>query len=153
MTTLCGTPQYVAPEVINHSRGIEKKGYSIAVDMWSLGVILFVLLAGYPPFKENDFQKILKAEFGFDNKVWTEVSTQAKSLIEALLKLKPDDRLSVGNSLEHPWLNEKEKGKEKEGREDGRGKRKAEKEIEVTEKRPSRKAKVNALENLGFKKT
>ncbi|KAJ3602586.1 hypothetical protein NHX12_030338 [Muraenolepis orangiensis] len=79
MSTACGTPGYVAPEVL------AQKPYSKAVDCWSIGVIAYILLCGYPPFyDENDsklFEQILKAEYEFDSPYWDDISESAKDFI------------------------------------------------------------------------
>ena len=79
-TTACGTPGYVAPEIIN---GV---GYGKEVDLWSLGVILYTLLCGYPPFYEENnselFKMIQKGEYKFDSPYWDDVSDNAKNLID-----------------------------------------------------------------------
>jgi len=103
MQTLCGTPQYVAPEIINKSRGIEV-GYSKAVDLWSMGVILYIILSGTPPFGDKDFSKILKADFKFPQANWSSISDEAKDLIRHLLCVSPETRLTVQQVLSHPWL-------------------------------------------------
>lgn len=100
----CGTPGYVAPEVISD----KSAGYGKAVDMWSLGVILYILLCGYPPFYNDDtntlFRLIMAAEYTFDDDDFAEVSVVAKSLITQLLVLDPLKRLTASQVLEHPWL-------------------------------------------------
>uniref|UniRef100_A0A2I3T4J2 calcium/calmodulin-dependent protein kinase n=1 Tax=Pan troglodytes TaxID=9598 RepID=A0A2I3T4J2_PANTR len=79
MSTACGTPGYVAPEVL------AQKPYSKAVDCWSIGVIAYILLCGYPPFyDENDsklFEQILKAEYEFDSPYWDDISDSGRSPI------------------------------------------------------------------------
>ena len=75
METICGTPQYVAPEVI---LGIPGNKYTFTVDLWSAGVILFILLGGYPPFYDEHeprlFMKIRRGQYSFDDPVWSKVS-------------------------------------------------------------------------------
>jgi 5'-AMP-activated protein kinase catalytic alpha subunit len=97
--TRCGTPAYVAPEVLR------KKGYDGAKsDLWSCGVILFVLLAGYLPFQDENimkmYNKIFKAEFEFPP--W--ISGNAKRLISKLLVADPERRISIPGIMKMPWF-------------------------------------------------
>eukprot|EP00128_Syssomonas_multiformis_P016254 Colp12_sorted_trinity150504_noHs@10739 len=102
--TACGTPNYVAPEVLR------QQGYGKPIDMWSIGVISYILLCGYPPFyDENDavlFQKIMKGRFEFNAPYWNSISDSAKDLISKLLVVNPDERLTADQVLQHPWLRE-----------------------------------------------
>lgn len=102
---MCGTPQYVAPEVINEEAS---DSYGVEVDMWSAGVVLFVLLGGYPPFYDESepklFAAIQKGEFAFDDEVWTDISDLAKDLIRKLIEVDPKKRLSARQALHHPWV-------------------------------------------------
>jgi serine/threonine protein kinase len=143
MQTLCGTPQYVAPEVISKATGIVD-GYSKAVDLWSMGVILFVLIAGYPPFGDQDFDKILKARYTFRRDRWAHVSPHAKDLIAKLLVVDPSKRLTIEQTMQHDWLNpdrqreeEEEEEEEKEKEEEEAKKMIVEEEVAPT--RASRK--------------
>ncbi|XP_041584730.1 serine/threonine-protein kinase Chk2 isoform X2 [Vulpes lagopus] len=93
MRTLCGTPTYLAPEVLN---SFGTAGYNRAVDCWSLGVILFICLSGYPPFSEHKTQVPLKdqitsGKFNFIPEVWAEVSEKALDLVKKLLLVDPKD--------------------------------------------------------------
>ncbi|GMH44278.1 hypothetical protein BSKO_12212 [Bryopsis sp. KO-2023] len=105
--TVCGTPQFVAPEVIKHS----SKEHGKPVDMWSAGVVLFMLLGGYPPFYDQVeqvmFQKIEVAEFSFDDPVWDQVADSAKDLICKCFILDPGARITVEEALQHPWFSER----------------------------------------------
>jgi len=103
MKTACGTPGYVAPEILNN------KGYdSGAVDLWSTGVILYILLCGFPPFYEEElpalFDSILNARYDFPSPWWDNVSTEAKDLVKALLELSPTKRLTAEQTMQHPWI-------------------------------------------------
>uniref|UniRef100_A0A8C6UCU3 Calcium/calmodulin-dependent protein kinase 1Da n=1 Tax=Neogobius melanostomus TaxID=47308 RepID=A0A8C6UCU3_9GOBI len=102
MSTACGTPGYVAPEVL------AQKPYSKAVDCWSIGVIAYILLCGYPPFyDENDsklFEQILKADFEFDAPYWDDISDSAKNFISRLMEKDPAKRYTCEQALRHPWI-------------------------------------------------
>ncbi|ORY47320.1 Pkinase-domain-containing protein [Rhizoclosmatium globosum] len=109
LKTLCGSPFYVAPDVLNVKWG-SGEGYGRAVDMWSLGVITFILLSGYPPFTGNSnsiiFQKIFNCDYEFDPEYWNDVSPSAKDFIEKLLVLDPNERLTASEALQHKWLSD-----------------------------------------------
>ncbi|KAL6992210.1 CBL-interacting serine/threonine-protein kinase 23 [Sarracenia purpurea var. burkii] len=97
--TTCGTPNYVAPEVINN------KGYDgDKADLWSCGVILFVLMAGYLPFEEPNlmalYKKIFKADFSCPS--W--FSSSAKKLIQRILDPNPTTRITIAEVIEHEWF-------------------------------------------------
>lgn len=102
MATACGTPGYVAPEVL------AQKPYGKAVDVWSIGVISYILLCGYPPFyDENDanlFAQILKGEFDFDSPYWDEISDSAKHFIKNLMCVSVEKRYTCKQALAHPWI-------------------------------------------------
>ena len=97
MKTTCGTPGYVAPEIL------ENRGYdSGAVDMWSVGVILYILLCGFPPFYEEElpalFEQILHARYDFPFPWWDEFSQESKDLVRKLLELSPSRRLTASQA-------------------------------------------------------
>ncbi|XP_014206241.1 calcium/calmodulin-dependent protein kinase type 1-like isoform X2 [Copidosoma floridanum] len=102
MATACGTPGYVAPEVL------AQKPYGKAVDVWSIGVISYILLCGYPPFyDENDanlFAQILKGEFEFDSPYWDDISDSAKDFISKLMCVDVEKRYTCKQALGHPWI-------------------------------------------------
>lgn len=102
MQTACGTPSYVAPEVLNAS------GYGKEVDMWSIGVITYILLCGFPPFYGDTvpeiFEQIMEANFDYPEEYWGAVTKEAKDFINKLLVVDSDKRLTAGDSLRHPWL-------------------------------------------------
>ena len=100
--TMCGTPAYVAPEILL------QKQYGRIVDLWSVGVVAYSLLAGYQPFhaeEESDVEKlIVKGEYDFDNDYWKDVSDEAKEFIRSLLVTDPDERTSAKKALKDPWF-------------------------------------------------
>jgi len=102
LTTQCGTPGYVAPEIL------EGVAYDTKSDMWSLGVIIYILLGGYPPFIEQNqrelFRKIRKGQYEFHEEYWGGVSKDAKDLISSLLTVDPAKRISAKEALEHKWM-------------------------------------------------
>lgn len=110
LDTVCGTPDYIAPEVCS-LMGIpkkERKQYTEKCDIWSAGVIVFILLAGYPPFYDDNqkklFSKIKKGKFEFHEQYWSNTSDEAKDLISRMLTVNPDLRPTAAQLLDHPWL-------------------------------------------------
>jgi len=99
--TICGTPNYIAPEVLD-----KKIGHSYEVDTWSLGVIIYTLLIGRPPFETNDtkatYRRILKVNYTFPSTV--PISDEAKELIKKILILDPAKRLTIDEILEDPFI-------------------------------------------------
>lgn len=102
LETSCGTPDYVAPEVL---RG---EVYDQSVDLWSIGVITYILLCGFPPFWGESqgelFDKILSVEYDFPDPEWTQVSDEAKDFIKHLLVGDPNERHTATQCLQHPWM-------------------------------------------------
>jgi calcium/calmodulin-dependent protein kinase I len=102
MMTACGTPGYVAPEILTG------KGYDVAVDYWSIGVILYVMLCGFPPFSEDSneklFEMIKTGNYEFPSPQWDPISDYAKDLIKKLLVVDPSKRLTADGILKHPWV-------------------------------------------------
>jgi calcium/calmodulin-dependent protein kinase I len=102
MQTPCGTPGYIAPEVL------QMKGYGKECDIWSLGVIIYILLCGFPPFyADNDhllFEKIKKGEFAFLRPYWDPISDKGKDLIRKMLTVDPRHRITCDECLQHEWL-------------------------------------------------
>ncbi|XP_075391077.1 serine/threonine-protein kinase Chk2 isoform X2 [Tenrec ecaudatus] len=110
MRTLCGTPTYLAPEILV---SVGTKGYNRAVDCWSLGVILFICLSGYPPFSEHKTEVSLKEQittgkYNFIPEVWAEVSENALDLVRKLLVVDPKKRFTTEEALRHPWLQDED---------------------------------------------
>ncbi|XP_066457690.1 calcium/calmodulin-dependent protein kinase type 1D-like [Eleutherodactylus coqui] len=102
MSTACGTPGYVAPEVL------AQKPYSKAVDCWSIGVITYILLCGYPPFYEETesklFEKIKDGSYEFESPFWDDISISAKDFINCMLEKDPKKRYNCEGALKHPWI-------------------------------------------------
>ncbi|EGC32336.1 hypothetical protein DICPUDRAFT_38535, partial [Dictyostelium purpureum] len=110
-TTLCGTPLYVAPEIIkncfnNNPNNVPLSGYGKEVDVWSLGCILYVLLSGRPPFDFDKVSshKVLEEPVTFDLPIWGSVSNEAKELINKFLQHDPKKRLSARDALIDKWF-------------------------------------------------
>jgi len=103
LETSCGTPDYAAPEVLTGEHAYDK-----SVDLWSVGVITYVLLCGYPPFYATSqpalFEKIIKANYDFPPAEWDFISDTAKDFVKNLLVLNPQKRLTAEECLMHPFL-------------------------------------------------
>ncbi|KAI0470123.1 SMAD/FHA protein kinase [Xylaria cf. heliscus] len=115
-TTLCGTPSYVAPEILAEGR---HRKYTKAVDIWSLGVVLYICLCGFPPFSDElysrDFpytlsQQIKSGRFDYPSPYWDSVGDPALDLIDHMLMVEPEKRFTVDQCLQHPWLTQKTPG-------------------------------------------
>jgi len=102
LTTRCGTPSYCAPELLSG------EGYGKSVDIWSLGVLTYVVLCGVLPFVGSDradlFRKIQKGMFTYDGEAGRGISDLARDFIGRLLRLEPMERYSTREALQHPWL-------------------------------------------------
>ena len=98
-----GTPYYIAPEVLN-------KNYNEKCDIWSAGVITYILLSGSPPFNGQSDQDIMKkvreGTFSFEDRIWQTISENAKSFIRSLLTYNPAERPSAEVALQHAWITE-----------------------------------------------
>jgi len=101
MKTKVGTPYYVAPEVL-------RQEYTEACDVWSIGVITYILLCGYPPFYgDNDveiFNSVRTGQFDFPSPEWDEISNSAKQFVTLLLQVDPEKRPAAFQSMDHPWI-------------------------------------------------
>uniref|UniRef100_A0A8C9MUI8 Calcium/calmodulin-dependent protein kinase type IV n=1 Tax=Serinus canaria TaxID=9135 RepID=A0A8C9MUI8_SERCA len=103
MKTVCGTPGYCAPEILHGCP------YGPEVDMWSVGVITYILLCGFEPFfdprgDQYMYGRILTCDYEFVSPWWDEVSPNAKDLVRKLIVLDPRKRLTVHQALQHPWV-------------------------------------------------
>lgn len=100
--TICGTPNYIAPEILDG-----KTGHSYEVDIWSLGVVIYTLLIGKPPFETPDvkttYKKIRMNNYSFPEHV--PISDEARALITKILNLQPEKRPTLDEILAHPFLN------------------------------------------------
>eukprot|EP01068_Selenidium_serpulae_P017663 Selendium_serpulae@DN6395_c1_g1_i3.p1 len=100
-SSVVGTPYYVAPEVLFGN-------YDKNCDIWSAGVVLYILLCGYPPFHGKDNQEILRkvkmGEYTFDPRHWKRVSEKAKALIRQMLMYDPRRRISAASAQQHEWI-------------------------------------------------
>jgi serine/threonine-protein kinase Chk2 len=112
-TTLCGTPSYVAPEILTDS--IHRQ-YTRAVDIWSLGVVLYICLCGFPPFsdelysKENPYslaEQIKAGRFDYPSPYWDSIGDPALDLIDQMLTVDPEKRYTIDECLEHSWMQNK----------------------------------------------
>ena len=98
-----GTPYYIAPEVLNNN-------YDEKCDLWSIGVILYILLCGYPPFNGSNDEQIIKkvkeGKYRTDEEEWQNISNDAIDIINKLLQYEPHNRISAADALQHKWIRE-----------------------------------------------
>merc|ERR1712157_324380 len=105
LRTQCGTEGYVAPEILEH-----RPAYDVSCDMWSVGVILYIVLGGYRPFRDEkgdadeDMRQIRYGEYKFHKKYWEHVSDDAKNLITRMLTVDPVKRITAETALRNRWI-------------------------------------------------
>uniref|UniRef100_A0A7S1GPG9 Protein kinase domain-containing protein n=1 Tax=Cyclophora tenuis TaxID=216820 RepID=A0A7S1GPG9_CYCTE len=103
LRTQCGTIGYVAPEILSHS-----PAYDVPCDMWSAGVILYLLLGGYRPFRSNNDDEVMErsryGRYEFHKKYWSDISQDAKDLIQDMLTVDPKKRITAKKALKSQWL-------------------------------------------------
>jgi serine/threonine protein kinase len=101
MRTVVGTPYYIAPEVL-------RQRYTKSCDLWSIGVISYVLLCGYPPFNGNSnkqvYEAVTRGQYWYPSREWQGVSFDAKDFIDRLLQVDPRNRMTAEEALSHPWI-------------------------------------------------
>ncbi|CAF4023301.1 unnamed protein product [Rotaria magnacalcarata] len=102
-----GTPGYLSPEVL------KKEPYGKPVDIWACGVILYILLVGYPPFWDEDqhrlYNQIKAGAYDYPSPEWDTVTSEAKRLIDSMLNINPSRRISAADALKHPWICQRER--------------------------------------------
>ena len=102
MRSLVGTPYYIAPEVLRRA------GYDRSCDLWSIGIVTYVLLCGYPPFNGIDdrgtYESILRGKYAFHPEDWRNIGPDAMDFVRGLLQVDPRRRMTARGALCHPWL-------------------------------------------------
>lgn len=107
LKSLCGSPQYAAPELFMHENGYDER-----CDIWSIGVVIFVLLGGYAPFEGQPMELpgiICEGYFNFPRIYWGEISTNAQNLIRSLLVVDPEERATLVDALDSEWLRRRDR--------------------------------------------
>jgi len=114
LSTSCGTPGYVAPEVLLC------ECYNESVDMWGIGIITYILLAGYPPFYDENnpqddtalYEKVINVDYDLEDECWDDVGEHAKDFIRKLLLKDPRERMTAKQAMDHAWFRSDPKEKE-----------------------------------------
>jgi calcium-dependent protein kinase len=101
MESFVGTPYYMAPEILSST-------YTKSCDLWSVGVITYIILCGYPPFygstSDEIYNQAQEGRLVFHSPEWDNISSEAKDFVRSLVRLNPNDRLTAGEALEHEWI-------------------------------------------------
>ncbi len=100
--TQCGSPGYVAPEILN------KVPYGKECDLWSIGIVAYIMLCGQPPFFNDDkfalYEEIKNGQPNYELDLWKQISPEGQDFIQRILVKDPMQRLTIPNMLAHPWL-------------------------------------------------
>lgn len=112
LKTICGTPYYVAPEILESRANRDGAEYSAKVDVWSLGVVLYTMLSGTLPFSDDygttAASQIMRGDFQFRSNRWERVSLEAKLLVKNILVVQPEKRPGLDQIIEFVWLRDEE---------------------------------------------
>lgn len=104
LTTMCGTPLFLAPEVLSSKK---RGGYGFECDYWSCGVILYLMLVGHPPYNEKEgalLELVKNGKFSFPLQTWNQVSMEAKDLVQKLMCIDVNKRYNGKQTLNHKWM-------------------------------------------------
>jgi len=115
LTTMCGTPLFLAPEVLSSKK---RGGYGFEVDYWSIGVILYLMLVGHPPYNEKEgalLELVKNGRFSFPTQTWSQVTPQAMDLVKKLMCVDVEKRYNGEQVLAHPWMRMGNGGPSKNG--------------------------------------
>eukprot|EP01130_Rhizamoeba_saxonica_P001665 TRINITY_DN11538_c0_g1_i1.p1 TRINITY_DN11538_c0_g1~~TRINITY_DN11538_c0_g1_i1.p1 ORF type:complete len:334 (-),score=95.95 TRINITY_DN11538_c0_g1_i1:53-1054(-) len=119
LVELVGTPPYMAPELVSlRERYLGQKGYGRPVDVWALGIVLYILLSGIHPFQQDDEEDMLDdielGEWDWLGRNWHRVSDEARELIKGMMDADPDKRFTIDQCLEHTWIAKKDENPEEQ---------------------------------------
>ena len=120
LTTMCGTPMFLAPEVLSSRK---RGGYDFSVDYWSIGVVLYLMLVGHPPYNEKDgnlLELVKHGKFSFPASTWKAVSAEAQDLVRKLMSVDVERRYDGEQVLRHAWMQKEGSAASLSGRKRGR---------------------------------
>jgi len=141
LTTMCGTPLFLAPEVLSSKK---RGGYGFECDYWSIGVILYLMLVGHPPYNEKEgnlLELVKNGKFSFPKKTWNEISIPAKDLVVNLMQIDVKKRFNGQQTMNHKWMKMENKDNKKKRNYEQQKQEYDEKEFE---REPARKKYKNA---------